>query len=422
MARAESSKPTPARLRSAVICTPGLESVCEQEMRALGLKPKPAGPGTIEFSATPRQLYSANVWLRTASRVIVRVAQFRATDFPHLQEHAARIDWGRWVPDGHAPSFRISSNESKLYHTKAIAQRLHQVSIPPSIGEPEQGFVVRIDRNTVTISIDSSGMALHKRAWRTELGPAPLRSTMAAAMLLRSGWTPADPLLDPFCGSGTIAIEAALIARGLPPGGDRDYAFQRWSDFEPGAWASVQGTVRSAHDAAPATSRNTSGTGAAGDGPEFAPIVATDRDGSIIEAATRNADRADVGHAITFERRVVAHTRAVEGAGWVVTNPPYGKRLGRDELRGLYRRLGAVGRERLPGFGLCLLTADPALARSADRGLRPVARFRHGGLPVELFTRPPDEENAVRSAHRADGQTPDVDLTESSRLPTLDRS
>ena len=187
------------RFEAAAICVPGLEDLCADELRALGCRPRPAGPGTVDFSASARQLYAANVWLRTASRVLVRIATFRATDFPHLQDGAAGIDWTPWIGDGMAPAFRVTTNESKLYHTSAIAQRLHQVVGPPSTGEPEQAFVVRIDRNTVTISADSSGQPLHHRPWRTEQGSAPLRTTMAAALLLATEWDresgPDRPLL-----------------------------------------------------------------------------------------------------------------------------------------------------------------------------------------------------------------------------------
>ncbi len=360
------------RHRAAAVCIPGLEAVCAAELEALGCRPKPGGPGILEFEANPRQLYSANVWLRTASRVVVRINTFRATDFIHLQEHASQIDWARWVPEGYAPRFRISSNDSKLYHTKAIAQRLHQVSLPPSIGEPEQLFIVRIDRNNVTISADSSGQALHKRPWRTELGEAPLRTTMAAAMLLVTEWDPTTGLVDPFCGSGTIGVEAALLAAAMPPGGEREFAFHHWPDFEPGSWASVIGSI----DAA-APDR------------DLGPINLSDRDADVLAAAARNAERAGVADRVNFDHRVVAQIKGRSGPGLVVTNPPYGKRLGRNELSGLYGRLGSVVRDRLKGYGMVVLTPDTKLAKAADGRLRSVARFRHGGLPVEMFHRPP---------------------------------
>ena len=366
-ARSSSGATASSRLRAAAICAPGLEDLCRAELSALGCRPRRAGPG---------------------------VATFRATDFYHLQDHAASIDWGRWIPAGHAPRFRISTNESKLYHTKAIAQRLHQVSAPPSIGEPEQLFVVRIDRNTVTLSADSSGPALHRRPWRTETGPAPLRPNLAAAVVLATDWDPTTDLVDPFCGSGTIGIEAALLARGLPPGGEREFAFHHWPTFEPGSWASVVASIDAMAERA------------AESGPP-GPILLADRDDGAVSAARANAERAGVADGIEFAHHVVSHLKARPGPGLVVTNPPYGRRLGRAELTGLYGRLGAVVRERLPGHGLALLTTDADLARAADRRLRSRLRFANGGLTVQLFQRPPPdlasrdegaEEPAVESA------------------------
>ncbi|MEM7274657.1 MAG: class I SAM-dependent RNA methyltransferase [Actinomycetota bacterium] len=384
------------RYRAAAVCTPGLEAVCAAELTELGMRPKSAGPGLLTFEANRRQLYAANVWLRTAARVTVRVATFRATDFAHLQDHAATIDWDRWVPPGFAPRFRITSTDSKLYHTKAIAQRLHQVGKPPSIDEPEQTFIVRIDRNTVTISADSSGEALHRRPWRTSLGDAPIRPTMAAALLRLVGWTPADALVDPFCGSGTIGIEAALLAAGMPPGGERAFAFHDWLDFDPGSWASVVGGIGASLDGAAVP----------------APIVLADRDPAMAAATEANAEAAGVADRLSVETRVVAHLRARTDRGWLVTNPPYGRRLQGGDPAALYRRLGAVTRERLPGYGLAVVTSDRTLARAADGRLRSVARFRHGGLGIAAYTRgaaaqagadAPDAEPAERQGKSAEG-------------------
>ncbi len=373
----------PRRLPAAVICTPGLEFVCRDELIALGLKPKPAGRGTLEVAATPRQLYAANVWLRTATRVVVRLATFRATDFRRLQDGADAIDWSPWLADGIAPRFRISTNDSKLYHTQAIAQRLHQVVGPPSIGEPEQLVVVRIERNTVTISVDSSGEPLHHRPWRTDLGEAPLRTTMAASLLLAAGWDRTTGLCDPFCGSGVIPIEAALLAGNRPPGGDRGFAFHQWPSFETGTWASVRGEISAA-----AT-------------PIETPIHGSDRDADVVAMARANAERAGVADAVTFADRVVSHLPALPPPGLVVTNPPYGRRVGDGRLDGLYQRFGSVVRERLPEWGLAMVCTDAKLAAKADGRLERVARFKHGGLKVELRTRPAGAPTAPAAADHA---------------------
>ncbi len=339
-------------------------------MTALGLKPKPGNRGVVEFRANNRQLYAANLWLRTASRVLVRIGSFKATDFDHLQRRADEIDWASWIADGHAPEFRVTSSKSALYHTSAIAQRLHQVVGPPSIGEPTQPFVIRFDRDIATVSVDSGGVPLSHRAWRTELGVAPLRPTMAAAMLLASGWDGTTSLLDPFCGCGTIAIEAALLARKLPPGGARTFAFQTWPDFEPGAWASVNGAAK--------------GTDLA----DGVTIEAFDRDASAITAAEANAKRAAVASDVTVEKRLVSHLTGDERPGLIITNPPYGKRVGDGDLMPLYKRFGAVASERRPEYGLTVVVTDRKLGKALDGRLKPITRFGHGGLKVSVLNRP----------------------------------
>ena len=392
-------------LRAAAVCPPGLEEICAREMTDLGLRPKPAGSGVLEFDANHRQLYAANVWLRTAGRVLVRVATFRATDFVHLQDRAAAIDWSRWVEPGRAPAFRITTSDSKLYHTKAIAQRLHQVSLPPSIGEPEQLFIVRIHRNTVTISADSSGQALHRRPWRTQLGEAPLRPTMAAACLLAAQWDRASSLVDPFCGAGTFPVEAALMAAGLPPGGEREFAFHTWPTFDTGAWASVAGSVKAAYEAVTA------------DAATVPAIVGYDRDPAMVEAARANAERAEVARFVTLDQRVVSHLPGRSDAGLVITNPPYGKRLGSGGLENLYRRLGAVTSERLPNHALAVVTAHRKLANSADGRTKPVLSVRHGGMAVKLHYRPAAPTPPAESDSASDQDEPVTAATEQGEAP-----
>lgn len=370
-----------ARFEAVAVCTPGLEAICRAEVEALGIRVANVGPGLIEFKATARQLYASVVWLRTASRVLVRMATFRATDFEHLVARAEEIEWEQWLGSGVAAEFRVTAHKSKLIHTVAIAERLERLVNAPveRADQPRQAFVVRADRDLFTISADASGEALHHRTWRTDHVAAPLRSTMAAALLLAAGWDGTEPLLDPFCGSGTIAIEGALLARRLPPdpgrlggpGARPGYALAHWPGFESGTWASVAGSAKSgALDRAPAS------------------IESSDRETVAVEAAAANAERAGVAADIAITERVVSHLTGDTGAGLVATNPPYGKRLATGDLVPLYRRFGTVLRERRPDWRLTLITPDRRLARAADRRLVVTHRFGHGGLPVEVFSRP----------------------------------
>jgi putative N6-adenine-specific DNA methylase len=231
-----------------------------------------------------------------------------------------------------------------------------------------QRMLVRFDRDHCTISADASGALLHRRGWRLDTGKAPLRETLAAALLVASGW-PADvPLVDPMCGAGTIAIEAALLARNIAPGLSRDFACEAW----PGADRAL---ARAERERARALVR-----------PALAaPIVAADRDAGAIVATTTNAERAGVLGDLTIAHRSLSHTElATLGArGWVVTNPPYGIRTGDPAtLAALWGRLGAVLRAAGPAWTLAAVVPDPALARELRLPLERVLSTTTGGRAI----------------------------------------
>jgi putative N6-adenine-specific DNA methylase len=379
------------------ITAPGLEEITADELRELGLKPRSREAGGVTFRADLSGLYSANLQLRTASRIVVRVAEFRATAFFELEKRARTIPWADLVAPGAAVTFRVTSRKSKLYHGKAVAERLGEAVIgavsgvtvvkslevgevgeaessevlPPSrpSAVPPQLFIVRLFHDVCTISIDSSGELLHRRGYRQAVGRAPLRETLAAAMLLGSGWDGRSPLLDPMCGSGTLPIEAALLARRIPPGWGRSFAFQRWPGFDEERWRAVRAEAEEATlPAAPGA------------------IMGSDRDAGAIAAAEANAVRAGVSPDVSFRRCALSGMELPpDVTGWIVTNPPYGVRVGQQLLlRNLYAQLGNVTRRRCPGWHLALLGADRALEGQIGIPLRPVWASRNGGLAVRL--------------------------------------
>ncbi len=368
-------------LRCWAVCAPGLETLLAAELRSLRCKPIQPGRGGVAFGANHRQLYAANLWLRTANRVVVRLPPFEVGTFKDLVAAGRALPWENFLPEGWVPTFRVTSSSSKLYHTDAIAERLAQ-SVADAIGWPshpegEQLVVVRVQHDTFTVSIDSSGEPLHKRGYRQEVAKAPLRETLAAAMVMAARYDGSAPFVDPFCGSGTIAIEAAMLARSMAPGAGREFAFGHWPCFEGGAWGSVLGEAADQENV----------------GVELPSIVASDRDAGAVAACRANAERAGVADAITVEQRSVSDLVApatndahAAGPGWLVTNPPYGHRVGDADLRDLFARFGDVCRSVIPGWRIGVLAAD---GRAVGHTKLPFAeRFAtdNGGIPVRFLT------------------------------------
>ena len=349
------------------VCAPGLEDLCATELAALGVHIRRAFRGGVEFSASEREIYAANVWLRTATRVVVRVAQFEASGFAEFEHHAREVEWERWVPAGASPQVRASTTSSRLYHTGAIEERLAELAG----SGPAEGplLIARLIHDRVTLSIDSSGPPLYQRGWRQATAKAPVRETLAAALVLASGWDRRTPFMDPMCGSGTIVVEAALLAAGLPPGAGRSFAFQEWPSFAPGTWASVWASAGAA-------------TNQVADMP---PIVGSDRDAGAVRAALGNAARAGVGDLVEIREAPVSAVEAPDGRGSMITNPPYGKRIGGADLRDLYASLGNTIRDRLPGWSAGLLVADGGLAAQTKLALSERLRTDNGGIPVRFL-------------------------------------
>lgn len=368
------------------ITAPGLEELCRGELRDLGLPLNDDDDGGgVAFSAGLEGLYQANLCLRTASRVVVRVAEFTARTFFDLERLARNVPWERFVTRRQPVRFRVTCRKSRLYHSDAVAERLAAAvelktgaKMGSAKGEEEddghqQLFIVRVLHDRVTISADGSGALLHLRGYRQAVAKAPLRETLAAAMLLGSRWQRGTTLLDPLCGAGTIPIEGALLARRIAPGlaTGRRFAFQDWPGFDARAWQCVCDRAREQMlpDAG-------------------APILGSDRDAGAIAAATANAERAGVGADIVFSERAMSAIEPPPGPGSLVTNPPYGVRLGEEGSRGvrdLYAQLGNVARRKLPGWSLALLSPDAKLDRQVGLPMKEVLRTANGGIPVRLI-------------------------------------
>jgi len=401
------------------VTQPGLEDICAAELAELGLAGQIVAGG-VAFTAELAGLAAANLRLGVATRVLVRVGEFRAPGFPELHAHAARLPWERFLSPTTTPRVccLVSARKSRLYHTVGIAERIVRglgerlgvaAELVPASDDDADADTnlaalrvhVRLERDRCTVSVDSSGEPLHRRGYRLALARAPLRPTLAAAMLRAADWRPGEPLLDPMCGSGTIVIEAARRACGRAPGSDRSFAFLTWPGFAgPAALAQARAELplsdHSLSPGAPDLSHGTSdlsprisnlSPGTPDLSPGTSPIlVGSDRDPGAIEAARSNAARAGVAALVTLAVRPLSACEPLRGAspGLVICNPPYGVRVGkRGPLRDLYAQLGHVLRDRFPGARVALLCGDD-LWRHCGLPLQLARTLHNGGLPVQL--------------------------------------
>ena len=361
------------------ICAPGLEPVVERELLQLpGASAFAAAPGGVAFRGSSVTLWLANLRLRTATRILLRVAEMEAPSLQALRHRASAVPWETLVRPGSAVRVKATCHRSRIYHSGAAEQRVREAiteAIGPArgAGDAEALVLVRIDRDVCTLSLDTSGELLHRRGYRLATAKAPLRETLAAAVLLIAGYDGSTPLVDPMCGSGTFAIEAALLATGTPPGSRRRFAFMDWPGFDAAAFE------RARAEATPAAS-------------PVAPILAFDRDAGAVTAAVGNAGRAGVAALLRVERRPISSLPPMSGPGLLVCNPPYGSRIGRGAgVRDLYAALGRVVRERLPGFRVALVTPDVRLASATGLPLRPAsAPLPHGGLKIRVLVADPE--------------------------------
>jgi putative N6-adenine-specific DNA methylase len=374
------------------VSPPGLEPFTAHELHHLGLLPESSTQsarspqiGGIEFPGDAEAIYRANLHLRTASRVLLRLGEFHAAAFSELNRHARALNWGQYINPGQGVAVRVTCHKSRLYHSTAVAREV-LAAINASLGKPvvparvddeqsgqiPQLVIVRLHNDQCLISIDTSGELLHRRGYRLATAKAPLRETLAAGLLLASGWDCSSPLLDPFCGSGTIAIEAALLAYQRPPGIARHFAFMDWPGFQGERWSTIHSTQSAAEHGVlipDTTSRF---------------IFASDRDAGAIRIAQANAERAGVAQYIEFSQHAVSAIEPV-GRGWIVTNPPYGVRISENkDLRNLYAQFGKVIRTRCPGWQFTVMCSDFSLLRQLNIPCDTSLSMVNGGIPVRV--------------------------------------
>ncbi len=340
--------------------TPGLEPALEKEARGLG--EVRVLPGGAEIRAGPGLHRRAILWLRTANRVLLRVAELPAGGPKEARRALAAVDLSPFRPAGAPLGIEVSSHHGHLGRG-TLARLAGEAWNARGSGDP-LSVLVRADETACTVSVDAGGAPLYRRGWRQEVSRAPLRETLAAGLLLLAGWRGERPLWDPFCGSGTIPIEAALSAMGRAPGLGRRFAFEGWPGHDAAAW-----------DAELATAR-------AGEVPLRQPVWASDFNAGALGTTRRNARRAGVDGALHLFRHDATDLPAgLPPGGLVAGNLPFGRRVERDPA--LHRRFGAV-LARLSGWRYALLVEGAA---ERELGLRPerAIPLDNGGLHCRLL-------------------------------------
>lgn len=349
-----------------VPCHFGLEAVLKREIYDLGYEITKVEDGRVTFEGDEEAICRANIFLRTAERVMIQVGRFKATTFEELFQGIKNLPWEEYIPeDGKFWVKKASSINSKLFSPsdiqsiakKAMVERMKQNYHKEWFKEDGAAYPVRIFllKDEVTVALDTSGDSLHKRGYRTMTSKAPLTETLAASLIMLTPWRKNRILVDPFCGSGTFPIEAAMIAANIAPGMNRDFTAEEWTNLiDRKLWYEC---VKEAEDMIDTTVK--------------VDIQGYDIDGDVIKAARENAKRAGVEHMIHFQQRAVADLSHPKKYGFIITNPPYGERLeDKADLPALYTQIGQAY-QRLDSWSMFLITSytdtEKYIGRKADK-------------------------------------------------------
>lgn len=363
------------------VTKPGLENICAAELSQLGMEGLTIHEGGVEFIGSIEDMYAANLHLRSAGRVLMRLKDFRVRSWTDLVRQAEAIPWELILPGrGCNLTVRVSLHQSNLKHTGRIGEEIFLAAVkhmkqagltPPEQAEPSQDAIIiqvrAVDRRCM-ISLDTSGDNLHRRGYRLAGGKAPLREDLAAAMLIFCGYDGTEPIIDPMCGAGTLTIEAAMIARSMAPGLNRQFAFEQLACHRAPAWGYILGQAK--EYVAPKAP---------------GPIFARERAKGGLEMAKANAVRADVAGDIVFEQSDFKQTDAPHGPGLIVMNPPYGKRLGTvGQAQDTIAKVGEQLRNKYKGWRCGAVLYKPEWAELL--GLEDLRSLNapHGGLSVTI--------------------------------------
>ncbi|HEY5576627.1 MAG TPA: class I SAM-dependent RNA methyltransferase [Clostridiaceae bacterium] len=337
----------------------GLEKVVANELKELGYEDLQVENGKVTFQGDEMDIATCNLWLRTADRVLIRLAEFKAMSFEELFQGTKAVEFGELIPINGFMHVTGKSIKSQLHSVpdvqsivkKAVVESMKTKYMSDTF--PEDGAEYKIEvailKDIVTLTLDTTGPGLHKRGYREFAGGAPIKETLAAAMVLISGWNPDIPLMDPFCGSGTIAIEAAMIGRNIAPGLYRTFVSEQFEFIEHELWEDIRKHAKNSIN-----------------NKDFR-ILCSDLDGRVLNTARGNAKKAGVEENIAFKRQDVKEFSSSKKCAYIITNPPYGERLGESEdAMALYKTMGEVF-GKLNSFAYFVITSHPDFEKCFGR-------------------------------------------------------
>lgn len=347
----------------------GLEALAAEELIELGAQKVTPEFAGVSFEGDRTLLYRVNLWARLPFRILMRLCKFACKDDKSLYRGIQGIDWSAYLTPMQTFAVRATGKNRQLNHTHFSALQVKNAIVDQQrqtfgershidVEQPDLFINIHIDDTSCTVSLDSSGGSLHRRGYRPAVGEAPLKETLAAALIRLSEWTPDLSFLDPLCGSGTLPIEAGLKALNIAPGLFRDrFGFESWNDFDVALWDNL--LQEAEQNEAPVLDNQ---------------ILGSDRNPSALEHAQHNAFACGLSQHLTFECKDFAEIYPPSDRGVLLCNPPYGDRLGRDQdLGAFYKLMGDIFKQRFKGWNAFVLTGNLALAKQI--GLRPSRRI-----------------------------------------------
>jgi putative N6-adenine-specific DNA methylase len=362
------------KIKLIATCSMGIEKVVANELETLGYTDRKVENGRVEFTAELKDIPRCNLWLRSADRLLLKIGEFKATTFDELFENTKTLPWGEFIeknasfPVSHASSVKsilFSKSDCQSIVKKAVVESLKKHHKVTKLPEITASYPIRVSilKDQVTLTLDTSGTGLHKRGYRVSTAIAPLRETLAAAMILLTRWKGEDRVfLDPMCGSGTLLIEAAMIAKNIAPGRNRTFISKDWTCISKSAWQEAQ-------EEANELINNEKHT-----------ILGSDIDWHNIKAANENINKAGIKD-IHVQKLPLSEIGSKHRNGIIVTNPPYGERLN-DKLDAekLYKEMGEVFKDKFPEWSYYILTSHVSFEAHFDKKASKKRKLYNGGI------------------------------------------